>query len=110
MRRCVSFSLSLVLAAAPLFAGCKQDLRERCEVNGDCASGLVCNQASDFSRTCVPASEANAAGRGTVDSGTSTTVRTDASPDVARPAADGAVDRSADTGTAAPGDAAVPQG
>ena len=36
--------LGLLLAGA-LLAGCKEGVGDRCLVDNDCASGLVCNQA-----------------------------------------------------------------
>jgi len=43
------------IVAAVLVAGCKQGLGDRCQINADCQSGLVCNQAKN---TCESTSTA----------------------------------------------------
>ncbi len=48
LRRLVLVTASLFLATA---AGCKQGEGERCQVNNDCADGLVCSASAPS--TCV---------------------------------------------------------
>ena len=38
--------VGLVLGAAAWMVGCKQSEGDRCQVNDDCADGLLCNQAT----------------------------------------------------------------
>lgn len=71
--------LAIVLALVATGA-CKQGLGERCQVNADCANGLVCNQAKNS--TCQ--SQSGVGGiDATVPDGP---VRRDAAPDAMRDA------------------------
>jgi hypothetical protein len=40
--------VGLVTAGVLALAGCKQGEGERCQIDDDCASGLVCNQATQL--------------------------------------------------------------
>lgn len=43
--RALSWGLWVVLTCG--FAGCKQGRGDRCQVDDDCGSGLICNQATN---------------------------------------------------------------
>ena len=42
----IPLCLAFVAGTAAFVTACKQDEGERCQVNTDCADGLVCNQAT----------------------------------------------------------------
>ena len=47
MKRVLIASTLALVASIGLFAACKQGQGERCQVDDDCASGLVCNKAKN---------------------------------------------------------------
>ncbi len=53
MKRLAAITTACVLAAAGLVAACRQGEGDRCQVNADCESPLVCNQAT---QTCAKTS------------------------------------------------------
>ena len=85
MKRIAAISAAVVLAVAGLVAACRQDEGDRCQVNADCASDLVCNQAT---QTCAKKGE---------EGGIDATVPDPPMPDAALP----------DAPTDAPIDAAI---
>jgi hypothetical protein len=47
MKRILIPSILALVASIGLFAACKQGQGERCQVDEDCSSGLVCNKAKN---------------------------------------------------------------
>jgi len=43
----VKQKLFAIVLVSLLTAGCRQGLGDRCQINADCQSGLVCNQAKE---------------------------------------------------------------
>jgi hypothetical protein len=70
--------LALLGVSAGLIAGCKQKQGERCEINEDCDTGLVCNEGTGV---CQPAGSSGVDAIPGIDANTSP----DAGPIDARP-------------------------
>jgi hypothetical protein len=47
----IAVDLALGVGALAGGAGCKEDVGEHCQVDADCSSGLVCNQAQQVCAT-----------------------------------------------------------
>jgi hypothetical protein len=58
----LSWSLRCGLVAGLLLVGCKQDQGERCEIDEDCSSDLICDFTNTTSGVCSPRAMTGAGG------------------------------------------------
>ena len=59
MRRLAVAVVAFAALAAGMVASCKQGEGERCQVESDCASGLVCNQATGLCQSTQGGADGN---------------------------------------------------